>query len=309
MHLLIDADILVFRSGFAAERNVWFLNIDSGNFEAVPEQYAYKKEALAALDEALPGKYSRVEGEDYQLWSERYLEPVENALHNLNGQVNKILEALSCTEFDVTMYLSGGKNYRYDIAKTRPYKGNRDDAHRPQHEEAIRKYIRSKWETVVTDGIEADDALGIEQTRNRTNPSPMEDTCIVSIDKDLDMIPGLHYNFMHDVSYEVTTDDAWKCFCKQVLTGDTTDNIPGLKGIGSAKAEKMLDGLEHGDLLEEVARQYAAKSGKKDWFAYMTEQAQLLWIQRETDDLFTFPEEFKELGGGQLDDDIQLEMY
>jgi hypothetical protein len=282
---LIDGDILVFRAGFAAERNYWYLKVNE-----VTEEFPYKKDALEKLDELLPGKYSRVEGEDYQLWSERKVEPVENALHLINKQMDAIMEACSLSEFDVRVYLSGGYNFRYDVAKTRPYKGNRDASHRPTHEEAIKDFIRSKWETVVTDGIEADDAIGIAMG---------EDTICISIDKDLDMIPGLHYNFKDEVHYEMTPEQSWRKFCLQLLTGDTTDNIPGLPGIGAGKAEKILDGIADEDLLEVVASTYASKSKQKDWFAYLREQAELLWIQRyehgSINDII--PQSLAELGG------------
>lgn len=290
MKALFDADIIVFRAGFAAEKNQWFLSIGG----EVPEVFAYKREAQARLDEVLPGKYSRVEGEDYQMWAERYLEPVENALHNARKMIDKALRACDCTEFDTIMYLSGlGHNFRHAVAKTRPYKGNRDKSHRPQHEEAVRKYIRSKWETVVTDGIEADDALGIAQS---TTYGP-SDSVIISLDKDLDMIPGLKYNFVNEVHYDVTPELAWKTFCLQLLTGDTVDNIPGLKGVGIGKATKMLDGLDQEDWLEECARQYASRSGREDWFTYFTEQATLLWIQQEPDQAPPIDPEWNDLGG------------
>ena len=288
MIALFDADILVFRCGYAAEKNQWFLSIGG----EAPTVYAYKKEAEAALDEALPGIYSRKEGEDYQLWSERYLEPVENALNNVKTVVAKVLSDLGLSDLDVKMYLSGSKNFRHDVAKTRPYKGNRDEKKRPQHEEAIRKYIRSTWDTTVCDGIEADDAMGIAQCA----ADPFE-TCIVTIDKDLDMIPGLHYNFVKEERYETNEEEAWRIFCTQLLMGDSTDNIPGLPRIGKAKAAGMLEALEHDELLEEVARQYASKSRRDDWFDYLTEQAQLIWILRETDTMFTIPEEYNDIGG------------
>ena len=277
---LIDADILVFRAGFAAERNNWFLAMArDGTVGQTPhpvEKFKYKKDAMAALDKELPGKHSRVEGEHYQLWSERECEPVENALHLVKQQINKIMAACDLTEFDVRCYLSGGTNFRYAIAKTRPYKGNRDDAHRPTHEQAIRDYIRSQWDTVVTDGIEADDQLGIDQCA-----AEQHTTCIISIDKDLNMIPGLHYDFLHELHYDITEEQGWRLFCLQLLTGDTTDNIPGLESVGPKKAEKILDGLSHSQLLEAVATEYASRSGKKDWFEYLREQADLLWILRE----------------------------
>jgi len=301
MKALFDADIIVFRAGFAAEKNQWFLSIGG----EAPETFAYKREAMERLDEVLPGKYSRTEGEDYQMWPERYLEPVENALHNARRIIEKAMDAVDCTEFDTIMYLSGPKlNFRYNVAVTRPYKGNRDDKHRPSHEEAIRKYIRSKWETVVTDGIEADDAMGIAQT---TTYGP-SDSVIISLDKDLDMIPGLKYNFVNDVHYDVTPEIAHQTFCLQLLTGDTVDNIPGLKGVGKAKAAKMLDGLPQEDWLEECARQYASRSGREDWYDYLTEQATLLWIQQEPDQLPPINPEWDTLGGDH-GDAIATDLY
>jgi hypothetical protein len=291
---LIDGDILVFRAGFAAERNSWFLNVPVPNArgaEPYSGQFSYKKDALKKLDELLPGKYSRTDGTDYHMWSERQVEPVQNALHLVNLQMAKIMEACSLNEFDVMVYLSGGVNYRYEVAKTKPYKGNRDDAHRPTHEEAIKDHIKARWNTTVTDGIEADDAMGIAQTQIEG------ESCIISIDKDLDMIPGLHYNFLHEVHYEITEDEGWHKFCVQLMTGDATDNIPGIEGIGPKKAEKALDGLPSCDWIEEVARVYASKSGREDWFDYMIEQGTLIWIQQYGQLVPPIPQELKEIGG------------
>ena len=289
---LVDADILVFRSGFAAERNQWHLEVDKTRTgEVFTGVFEYKKDAVAKLNEVLPGIHSRVEGEDYAMWPERNLEPIENAFHNVNTAMAKIMEDCDLSEFDIHCYLSGDKNFRYDVAKTLPYKGNRDKTHRPTYEPEIRQFMRSKWETTITDGIEADDALGIAQCASD------EETCIISIDKDLDMIPGLHYNFMQQVHYEITPEQAWKKFCVQVLMGDTTDNIPGLPKIGVKKAEKMLDGLPQEEWLEEVARQYMAKSERLDWFEYLQEQAALIWIRREDTDASVIPESLRDLGG------------
>ena len=307
MKALFDADIIVFRAGFAAERQQWFLHVP--RVMDSPEVFAYKRDAEKRLDEALPGTRSRVEGEDYQMWPERYLEPVEHAYHNVNVLVEKCLEAVDCTEFDAEFYLSGkGDNFRHRVAKTRPYKGNRDNSHRPTHEDAIRAFIRGKWETIVTDGIEADDALGIAQC----STYGQDESVIISIDKDLDMLPGFKYNFNNEVNYEVPHYEAWKNFCLQLLTGDSTDNIPGLPRVGKQTASKILDGLSRADeLLEEVGRQYASRSGREDWFDYLKEQAALIWIMRkegETGDQL-IPDYFEELGGGQFDDtELTLEV-
>lgn len=275
MLLLIDADIIVFRAGFAAEKNVWFLSVGGDE----PEQFAYKKEAEARLDELLPGINSRKEGEDYQLWSERYLEPVENALHNAKTIIERCRDSLEASDFDVRLYLTGGSNFRYGVAKTRPYKGNRDKAHRPTHEEALRTYLASKWDTNVSQDEEADDLLGIAQCA-----SP-EDTCIVTIDKDLNMIPGWKYDFVKEERYYVEQDEAMHNFYAQLITGDSTDNIVGIPRAGVARANKLLSEKSLDDQWEAVVAEYMSKGGE-DWEAYLREQGQLLWIRREEGEMW-----------------------
>ncbi len=275
MQLLIDADIIVFRAGFAAEKNVWFLSVNGEE----PEQFVYKKEAEARLDEKLPGIHSRIEGEDYQLWSERYLEPVENALHNSKSIVERCRDSLEASDFDVRLYLSGDSNFRKGIAKTRPYKGNRNLSHRPTHEEAIREYLASKWDTLVSQDEEADDLLGIAQS------AAPDDTIICTIDKDLNMIPGWKYDFVKEEKFYVDEDEAMHNFYRQLIIGDSTDNIVGIPRAGVARANKLLSDIPLDQQWENVVAEYMAKGGE-NWEDYLREQGQLLWIRRKEGEMW-----------------------
>jgi hypothetical protein len=295
MLLLIDADVIVFRAGFAAEKNCWFLSV--GGKE--PEQFVYKKEATERLDELLPGIHSRVEGEDYQLWSERYLEPVENALHNAKSIVERCRDQLDATDFDVKLVLSGGDNFRYAVAKTRPYKGNRDKAHRPTHEKAIREYLASKWDTIVAKDEEADDVLGYTQC---TMP---EDSIICTIDKDLNMIPGWKYDFVKEEKYHVTDDEAMGNFYRQLVTGDATDNIVGIPRAGVARANKILSDRTLDEQWLSVVAEYMAKGGE-NWEAYLREQGQLLWIRRVPEEMW---EPDLEGYAGAMEESTEVSLY
>ena len=287
---LLDGDIVVFRCGFAAERNVWNLAwepLEEGEFKQ-HKTFEYKREAEEHLDKVCPGKFSRVEGEDYSLWPVRELEPLSHALHGVKKTINYICAANDLNpDTDLRVMLSpGGETFRHAIAVTRPYKGNRKKAHRPTYETEIRKYIRENYITVVAHNEEADDLLAIEQTRLGA-----ENSIIMSLDKDLDQVPGLKYNWVHDVGYNITKDKAHYNFCMQLLTGDSTDNIPGLPKVGPAKAAAMLHGLEsYEDMMEEVSRQYQIRSGKEDWYEYMLEQGRLVWIRREPGQMWEPPE-------------------
>ena len=143
--------------------------------------------------------------------------------------VDQILVNTEATEY--RLFLTGKDNFRYKIYPE--YK-----AHRPKEKpfwlESIRSYLRATFNAEVVDGQEADDALGINQT---------DDTVICSIDKDLLMIPGKHYNFVKDEFITVTKEDGIKHFYMQCLQGDRSDNIKGIPGIGVKKAEKLLKGL------------------------------------------------------------------
>ena len=286
MRGLLDGDIIVFRSGFAAERNVWFLAWGPDLKEH--KSFDYKRDAMEHLDKVCPGKFSREEGKDYKLWSERELEPLSHALNNVKRAINAICEDNDLNpETDLTVMLSpGGQTFRHRLGVTRPYKGNRKSEHRPTYEKEIRNYIIENYITVVAEDEEADDLLGIYQTRLGPH-----DSIIITIDKDLDQVPGLKYNFMHNVGYDISQKQADYNFCAQLLTGDSTDNIPGLPKVGPTGASKMLHGLEtYEEMMEEVARQYQIRAGQEDWHAYMVEQGRLLWIRREPGQMWEPPE-------------------
>jgi hypothetical protein len=91
---------------------------------------------------------------------------------------------------------------------------------------------RFKWH----DQIEADDLLGIMLTNGR-----IENPILCSIDKDMLGIPGWHYNWNKDAwpTY-VSQDEADHHWLVQLLTGDSTDGIRGMEGIGPVKANKLI---------------------------------------------------------------------
>jgi len=173
-------------------------------------------------------------------------------------------------------YITGSSNFRYKIANEKEYKGNRSDARKPNHYESLRNYLTEKWGFELVEGEEADDAIGIAAYGMRAGAF-----CIMSLDKDLDMLRGWHYNFVKDILYYITEAEAIKNFYTQILTGDRVDNIPGLHGIGPKKAEKILkDCHNERQLFAAVLEAY------EDNLELLTERAQLLWIRRKKDQIW-----------------------
>jgi len=215
MKALVDADILVYRFGFASEGD--------------PAEFA-----LARLSEFLDN-LSSSDGID-EVWG----------------------------------YLTGKGNFRNEIAVTAPYKGNRILV-KPYHYQLLREYMERAWGFEVIEGMEADDAIGIESYRNEP-----DETLIVSIDKDLNMIRGHHYNFVKEERYYVTEEEAIRNFYLQILTGDKVDNIIGLAGIGPVKSKKLLvDCNNELEMYEAVLKAYDGDEAR------VLENARLLWILRE----------------------------
>ena len=178
-------------------------------------------------------------------------------------------------------WITGKSNYRYDIAKTVPYKGNRKDVLRPKHYEALREHLVKRHDAIVTVGEEADDTVAIDSTK-------LLDECwIVHVDKDLDQLQGWHYNPVRDDRYYVSDFDAYKAFCTQLLTGDRIDNIPCLAGIGPKKAAKALaEATTKEELLEAAFAKYQELGHTTEYF---TEQAQLLWLRRYEGQIWQVP--------------------
>lgn len=159
-------------------------------------------------------------------------DPLGIAMARLHTMVGKIVEdTQSDADFKVYLTPTDHSNFRFEIFPE--YKANRPDK-KPTWYDELREILMSDYGAELAFGMEADDLLGMNQN---------DDTVICSIDKDLDQIPGQHYDFVKEVAYTVTKENAMRFFYFQLLTGDRTDNISGIPKVGPAKATKLLEGL------------------------------------------------------------------
>jgi len=208
------------------------------------------------------------------------------ALARVDTHMESILGTVGADSYRA--FLSGQDNFRYTVNPQ--YKANRKDLQDPRHREACKHHLVVNWKAEITEGYEADDALGIHQTA---------DTVICSIDKDLDMIPGIHYSWpilrggnvvREGKIYEVSEIDGLRSFYRSILVGDRTDNIFGIDGIGPVKAAKHINHLfTEEEMLNKVAELYGEDMDR----LYMN--AKCLWIQREEHKQWTPPLQTKTL--------------
>lgn len=176
-------------------------------------------------------------------------------------------------------YLTGPGNFRYDLAKSYPYKGNRSAGVKPIALPYCRDYLQLHYDAVVSDGEEADDLISKRSTEL------MHDCVIVSVDKDFLQLPCWHFNTMHESWSRPSPTEAMMFFYSQVLTGDVADNIKGLYGIGPKKAAAILEGCNtESEMYKAVLEAYG-----EDQLDYLVENARLLWLRRKDDELWEPP--------------------
>lgn len=199
------------------------------------------------------------------------------AVSRLESTMVELCMELDCEDYKG--FLTGKGNFRVELAKTVPYKGTRP-TEKPVHLQALRDHLVTSWGFVVVDGIEADDAVGIEAYKVSEDESIM-----VHIDKDLNQFRGHHYNYRKKEKYYVSEFEGWYNFYLQILTGDRIDNIEGLKGIGPAKGAKILkDCTTVEELYDAVLKAYDGDTVR------VLENGQLLYLQRKEGDVWQPPQ-------------------
>lgn len=159
----------------------------------------------------------------------------------------------------VHIAFTGRHNFRKVVLPT--YKHNRAGAVKPQAYIYTVNELRDHYDTTLVEGLEADDIMGIMATR----PSRVGKAVIVTLDKDLRTVPGLHLNpLKEDRPIEVSLPAADYKWLTQTLTGDVTDGYSGCPRIGPKKAAQILGDRPWADVARDWPKVTAtyAKAGK-----------------------------------------------
>lgn len=214
------------------------------------------------------------------------------AISRLEKTLAEGLDKFNTELYQVILSPTDKSNFRYQVDPL--YKSHRIQP-KPIHYEAMREHLLEVHNASVAHGEEADDLLGILQMEHHQLTGSSEgnhmklESIIVSIDKDLNQIPGNHYNYVKGDIYYVSPVEGTRWFYKQMLQGDATDGIKGVKGIGPVSANKWLDGVtDERELYNIVSELYQSE------FKELTERqirtnGQLLWIRRERGQIWQPP--------------------
>jgi len=183
----------------------------------------------------------------------------------------------TCSD-EVFVALKGKGNFRYDVAHD--YKLHRSgkplDAKVAKRRKSLNNYAYSLGH-FKSDNCEADDVVSIWAQEAL---DAKEHFVIAHIDKDIDMVEGWHYNFTKETLYYICKDQGYRKMCLQMLTGDSTDNIQGLVGIGPKKAEKLLVDVPTAGMLAKV-REAWEEAHPEDWHDRLEVCWNLLYMRRD----------------------------
>lgn len=260
---LWDGDVLRYQCGFAAETYWKLLN---------EERWDEEDGSLQEFLEENPPPFDIV------------LDMLEDRINNTHAIVG--------TKQEPVLYFTGKGNFRNEISTT-GYK--KREGRKPYHYKNIEAYLKGRYECITVDGMEADDALAIEQTK-----SP-DTTIIISIDKDLLQVEGWKYLYEYGrvasfgphlvegygslwLDKKTLRGYGMKFFLAQCIMGDTTDSIIGIPKSGPVAAFKILkDTNTYEEGLSAVLEAYNAFYGEEGE-EKLIENGRLLFMTRELDE-------------------------
>jgi hypothetical protein len=281
----IDSDYITYAAGFACQKTVYYV------YPKEHDNHVFVAEGKEELNPWLEENGGEAE---FNVVPVLKVEPIENCLHTVKKSLGGIIEATKADSYSI--YLTGGNQFRDKIATIKPYKGNRDPTHKPVYYKEIRDYMVKQWGAIVTDGIEADDAVCMAQHKAL---AAGEESVIVSIDKDLKQVPGWHFDFENQIMYYCDAfgrlflndkgkldGEGLKFFYAQLIMGDPTDNIQGIPKKGPKAAYTALKELTTEWELYQAARKLYIDYYKDEAEAdrCLLENARLLYLLKHEGD-------------------------
>src|SRR5690606_11787127 len=228
----------------------------------------------SADDKAAPRRLFLVDGSGYIFRAFHALPPMTKSdgtpINAVYGFCNMLIRLLDDMEADAiaVIFDASARSFRNDIYAD--YKANRPeppDELKPQFP-LIREAVRAfNVPCIEVEGYEADDIIA---TYARQAAARGESVTIVSSDKDLMQLVGDGICMYDPMRLKTIGPDEVrerfgvgpeKVVDVQALAGDSTDNVPGVPGIGVKTAAQLIE--EYGDLDTLLARAGEIKQNKR----------------------------------------------
>jgi len=237
---------------------------------------------------ACKSRYVTAEGHKYltsqalifsEAEDERYL---DKSWNNFKKALRDLEEELFLD--DMLVAVKGPDNFRNIMYPEYKMNRHKDPKQANQFVPLIRKLAVHNNLAIESTGREADDLLRIWAYECQHAGVPY---IVVSIDKDLKCIPGKHLNIKKNEFLDIDEEYATRFFYQQLLKGDSTDNIPGIPGVGEVKAEKALKHCKTEEEMQEVVVDQYMQFYDKDWLQYLLSNGKMIYLQRYVNDYFS----------------------
>lgn len=204
---------------------------------------------------------------------------LEEAISDIDSRIIDILE--KCKSKNYILCVTEDNCFRYDLATIRPYKGNRKKGNKPIIFYALKQHLKQKYLAYSDKRLEADDAVAFFKKK-------LEDTydiIICSPDKDVrETVEGKHYDYSKNKFTTTSLMEACKFLFTQTLTGDSTDNIQGVPGVGTVKANKLLSKAQ-GSIFGATLDVYIEEFGLAQGVYRFQENFRLVYLLRTDEDM------------------------
>lgn len=251
------------------------------------------------------------------------LEPIHHGYYLVNTKIKKCMESSGTSNCEVYITSGGKQNFRFSIFRyykesrykcvekcgdPHPYDCSEKKGHKllitlPLSYSALKEYLVMRWGALESIKEEADDAVSIRNYElNEGVFYEDKKECIMwHIDKDLNNNPGWHGNYNTQEVYYITPIQALRNFYLQILTGDTSDNIPRVKFRWRQKdAEALINKAETEEELLEIVRKTIYNIRKEEFKDDFTDielmqlmedelclKGRLCWMRRKKGELWS----------------------
>lgn len=207
---------------------------------------------------------------EYEVEDGKWDISLQEALAHSMDKIEFILDQIGGKPDNVRLHFTGGRaSFRYDLLRdafpddeTMHYKFKRKKKKSPAGLHDVKKLLCKEFIGEIHYEWEADDQVVLDKMIAE------DEAILVAVDKDvLYNTPGYHFNYyeskLHKIAMkwvDVTPEEAIYNQYMQILTGDKSDNIPGIKGVGPATAAKFLvEGMSEEDLWQGVLAAFELK--------------------------------------------------
>jgi hypothetical protein len=192
---------------------------------------------------------------------------IQDAVEHAKGKIELILDLIGGKWENLEVHFTGGKNsFRYDLlteafpdSEHMHYKAKRQLKRTPVGLTALKKELLKIIEGAMHYEFEADDVVVMLKKKYGA------DAILCAVDKDvLGNTPGTHWNYYDSQKYgiemkwvDISEDEANFNQYMQAITGDKSDNVPGIPGIGPKKAANFIElGMTEEELWGGVLQAY-----------------------------------------------------